>query len=74
MPESAFEKQIGGDHYKGYKIDPAKFMHDNEIPAIEAMIIKYVLRHKKKNGIEDLNKAIHMLEMLKELDYATAQD
>jgi hypothetical protein len=32
-------------------------------------VIKYVCRHRQKNGIEDLNKAIHYLELAKELYY-----
>lgn len=69
MTESALDKQIGGDHYERYKIQPIEFLHVNRIPVIESTIIKYVLRHKSKHKEEDLNKAIHCLEILKELEY-----
>jgi hypothetical protein len=61
--------QIGGDHYKKYKIQPMEFFHKNEIPACEASIIKYVLRHKDKNGKEDLQKAKHLIDFLISVEY-----
>lgn len=61
--------QIGGDHYKDFAIQPAEFCHKNGIPFIEGCVIKYVCRHKKKNGPEDIKKAIHFLELLLEYEY-----
>jgi len=46
------------------KIQPIDYIVENEIPYREANIIKYVSRHKAKNGIEDLRKARHYLDML----------
>lgn len=70
---SAFEKQVGGGHYKDMAIQPIEFCHKNKLGTIESGIIKYVVRHGKKGGkkkgLEDINKAIHLLELLKELDY-----
>ena len=63
------DKQGGGDHYKCYKIHPMVFFHENRIPMLEASIMKYTLRHENKNGVEDLDKAIHLLNVLKELRY-----
>lgn len=63
---SAFNKQVGGEHYKGFKIEPMEFFIANRIPYAEAAVMKYVLRYREKNGVEDLEKAIHVLEMLKE--------
>tara|TARA_R100000951_G_scaffold59306_1_gene49920 strand:+ start:289 stop:495 length:207 start_codon:yes stop_codon:yes gene_type:complete len=56
--------QIGGNHYKKMKIQPIDYIVENEIPYREANIIKYVSRHASKNGIEDLRKARHYLDML----------
>ena len=56
--------QIGGNHYKDMKIQPIDYIVENQIPYREANIIKYVSRHKAKNGIEDLRKARHYLDML----------
>lgn len=66
---SAKDTQIGGDHYKKYKIQPTEFIHANGIPFIEGNIIKYVIRHRDKNGLKDLEKAKHYIELLIELEY-----
>lgn len=64
-------RQEGGSHYKTFKIQPLEFIYKNDIPFIEANIIKYVLRHKQKNGLEDLRKAEHYLKILMQLEYET---
>lgn len=61
--------QEGGDHYKKYKIQPIEFCHANNIPSLESSIIKYVVRHRDKNGLEDLNKAKHTIDILIKLEY-----
>lgn len=61
--------QVGGDHYKSLKIQPTEFIHANNIPFIEGNIIKYVIRHRSKNGIEDLKKAKHYLDLLISFEY-----
>ena len=65
---SALDTQVGGGHYKDMKIQPVEFIVANNIPYREANVIKYTARHKSKNGIEDIKKAIHYLEMIME-DY-----
>lgn len=65
--------QVGGNHYKNYKIQPTEFIHANNIPFIEGNIIKYVMRHKNKNGIEDLKKAKHYIDLLIQLEYETSK-
>ena len=54
----AREIQIGGAHYKNYEIQPIEFIFKNKIPFIESCIIKYALRHREKNGVEDLKVMI----------------
>lgn len=61
-------KQVGGDHYAKMKVQPIQFIVANDIPYREANAIKYICRHKNKNGIQDIEKAIHYLEMILE-DY-----
>lgn len=63
------EVQVGGDHYKSYKIQPLEFIFKNNIPYIEANIIKYVCRFRHKNKVEDLKKAKHYIDLLIELEY-----
>ena len=68
---SAYDKQIGGSHYKKMKIQPSKFVIENELLFPEGNVIKYVCRHRYKNGKEDLEKAVHFIEMIIERDYPT---
>ena len=63
-------KQVGGNHYKGMKIQPTDFIAINDIPFIEGNVIKYVCRHEFKNGKEDVLKAIHYLNLLLEYKYS----
>ena len=60
---SALDKQVGGDHYKKYKIQPAEFIAENGIGWHVGNAIKYAVRHQDKNGKQDLEKAIHYLQM-----------
>jgi hypothetical protein len=62
--------QIGGTHYKDLKIQPIEFIHANNLPFIEGNIIKYVARHKAKNGLADLEKAKHYIDLLIKLEYS----
>jgi hypothetical protein len=65
---SVLETQIGGKHYKDFVIQPVEFCHVNNIPYIEATAIKYLCRWRSKGGFEDLDKAIHFIELLKQLE------
>lgn len=56
--------QVGGNHYSKMKVQPIDFITANGIGYIEGNIIKYVCRYKSKNGVEDLKKAQHYLQML----------
>ena len=66
---SALDIQEGGDHYKKYKIQPIEFCFVNNIPVLEANAQKYILRHADKNGMGDLRKARHYLELMAEMYY-----
>lgn len=70
----ASQTQQGGDHYKKYVIQPTEFIHRNEIGFIEGNVIKYVLRHRDKNGKQDLLKAKHYIDLLLEYEYATEHE
>ena len=65
----AYTKQIGGDHYQKYKIQPSKFVVENKLLFPEGCAIKYIIRHQDKGGKDDLLKAIHFIEMIIERDY-----
>ena len=65
---SALTKQVAGTHYKQMQIQPVEFIHANQIPYCEANAIKYLCRWRNKNGIDDLRKAIHYIELLIEME------
>ena len=70
---SAYDKQIGGSHYRSLKIQPSKFVIENELLFPEGNVIKYICRHRFKNGKEDLLKAIHFIEIIIERDYSQTE-
>jgi len=63
--KNPFNTQVGGLHYKDYPYcEPAEFLIRNKIASDKGHVMRYVLRHDSKNGIEDLRKAKHYLEMM----------
>jgi len=66
---SVWKKQVGGKHYIKYKIQPSRFVVENKLLYPEGCVIKYILRHRAKGKREDLEKAIHFIEMIMERDY-----
>ena len=63
----SFNSQVGGDHYTKMKIQPMQFSMANNLNAMQHTIIKYVTRvDLKGNGDEDIDKAIHTLQLWKE--------
>ena len=67
---SVWKKQVGGNHYKKYKIQPSAFCTQNKLLYPEGNVIKYICRHPYKDGKQDLEKAIHFIEMIIERDYS----
>ena len=65
---SALETQVGGSHYKDFKIQPAEFIYENRIPFIEGNCIKYLCRWREKGGFADLEKVKHYIDMLIEFE------
>lgn len=65
---SALDKQVSGSHYKSKAIQPVEYIHANGLGFCEGNVIKYVTRWKEKNGIDDLEKALHYLEILIQLE------
>lgn len=50
-------------HYD-MEIPPVEFIVANQIPFLEANVIKYVCRHKNKGGKQDILKAIEYLQFI----------
>jgi hypothetical protein len=67
MTDSALKTQVGGSHYKDCKIQPIEFIHANGLDFLRGNVVKYVTR--RKNGAEDIRKAIHYCQLLLELEY-----
>lgn len=65
---SALDFQVGGKHYKDMAIQPVEFIEKNKLGFCEGSIIKYVCRWHNKNGIEDLRKARHYIDILIEME------
>jgi hypothetical protein len=69
MSNKIFFKQIGGSHYKRFKISPAKFIMENDIPYAEGNVIKYICRHSFKGQELDLAKAKQYIDFIIETKY-----
>ena len=75
VEEKLNDQWIGGStnirpkYYAKYPIDPWTFCIKNQLTLDVGSVIKYVVRHQDKNGVEDLNKAIKCIEMMKEHYY-----
>lgn len=62
----ANEYQIGGDHYRS-EYQHWDFVYDADLNYLLACATKYISRWRKKNGLEDLRKALHYITKAEEL-------
>lgn len=63
---AANDKQVGGKHYEaGHQ--HWDIVHEHQLDYFQGQITKYVMRWKKKNGVQDLEKARHFLDKYIEL-------
>lgn len=60
--------QVGGTHYERLKIQPVKLFIKYNLNWFQGEAIKYPSRFPHKGGINDLHKAIHIMDMAKSLD------
>jgi len=51
------------EHYAVFPIEPIRFIGENNLDWWQGNIVKYVMRHRGKNGVEDLRKAERYLRM-----------
>ena len=61
---SSQAKQVGGDHYKQTTLQPWDVVSAWGLDPWSANVVKYIQRFHRKNGKEDLQKAVHYLEYL----------
>ena len=57
-------EQVGGSHYKDKKIQPINYILENKLTFCEGSVLKYITRHREKNGAEDIRKAIQYLQFI----------
>jgi len=65
--QKAMDIMIGGTHYKMLPIEPWEIIERNNMGFFDGNALKYIMRFKLKNGIEDLKKARHYLDKLIEM-------
>lgn len=61
----ALSVQIGGNHYKS-AYQPIELMEKVNMRPSCAFVFKYIYRHKDKKGLEDLQKALHCVELMEQ--------
>lgn len=62
--------QIAGSHYKAKAIQPVEFWAANGWDGFSSAVLKYIVRWRDKNGVEDLLKAQHFAALRLELNGA----
>ena len=68
--ENKFDDISRPEHYcAGFEIEPLDFIVENQLDFLEGNIIKYISRHRNKNGAEDIIKIIHYAHLILELEY-----
>lgn len=70
----ATDSQVGGTHYKGFKIQPVEYIQANDLDFLQGNVVKYITRHKFKNGKVDIEKAIHFCQLILELQYSETKN
>lgn len=68
---NALDVQVGGGHYKDLAIQPVEYIHKNNLTYLEGNVVKYITRHKSKNGEQDVRKAIHYCQLILRMQYDT---
>jgi Protein of unknwon function (DUF3310) len=69
----ALATQVAGSHYKDMAIQPVEFIHANKLPFLEGCIVKRICRWRNKDGIQDLLKIKHEVDLLIQLESKHAE-
>ena len=54
MSYKSLDKQVQGNHYQDFKIQPAEFVNQNKLLFAEGNAIKYICRHSRKGKHYDI--------------------
>lgn len=71
--KDALAEQPGGTHYKQMVIQPVEFVYANDLSYMQGNVIKYICRYADKNGVEDLRKARHYIDLLIQMEYGESE-
>ena len=64
MDCNALNKEVAGNHYKQYKMQPIELIAAMHWDFFQGNIFKYCLRAKYKNGQQDIDKAMELKDEL----------
>lgn len=70
---TANDRQVGGDHYKTGGLQHWDLVQMFQWDYFQGQITKYLMRWRKKNGLEDLEKARHYLDKYIEVERGKAE-
>lgn len=65
----ALDMQIGGSHYKEMAVQPVQVAQQYGLDFCSASVLKYISRHRKKGGRQDLLKALHFMSLRADVGY-----
>jgi len=61
--------KINPEYYRNFNIEVIDAITDWQLNYMEGNVVKYVVRHRIKNGKEDILKAIWYLNQILEVEY-----
>ena len=61
--------KINPEYYRNFNIEVIDAITDWQLNYMEGNVVKYVVRHRTKNGKEDILKAIWYLNQMLEVEY-----
>lgn len=70
---TATQNQIGSDHYATKAIQPVQYIHANGLSFLEGCIVKRITRWRDKDGLQDLLKIKHEVDLIIELEKLIAK-
>ena len=62
--EFTSKDNIKPDHYGDSEIDVIRFCQANNLDFMQGNVIKYITRYRKKNGLEDVRKAVEYINRI----------
>ena len=60
---------IKPDHYGDSGIDVISFCQANKLDFMQGNVVKYITRYRKKNGLEDVRKAVEYINRILANEY-----